>query len=237
MLFDIHSHILPGVDDGSPNLEVSLAMLKEMKRLGVEKVIATPHFYGDKGSLSSYLRNINHAYNKLISACEGKGFPEILLGYEVMYFEKMSEREELKELCIENSPFILIEMPYGRITPKIADEIFNVKLALGLTPIMCHLERYFRWNSYDEVTSLFEIDGIRGHVNTQSLSKGFGRKKTLQLLIDGYCQYVASDAHNCEERRPMYKEAFDYIEKKAGKELVRQILSDSAELYDEIKNK
>lgn len=234
MLFDIHSHILPNVDDGSPNISVSIAMLEEMKRQGVDKVIASPHFYGDKYSLSSYLKKIKNAYDELQEAVVGKDYPEILLGYEVMYFEKMSARSELKQLCINDSPYILVELPYGRITPRMVDEVHNIKLEAGLTPILCHLERYLRWNSYDTLTSLFEVDGIKGHINTSSLLKGLGRKKALQLLSDGYCQYIASDAHNCNDRKPVYTEAFEYIQKKEGRCLLKQIFDDSEVLYYDI---
>ena len=98
-MIDFHTHILPGVDDGSKNVEESLLMLDSMKNQGVKTVIATPHFYANDESVESFLSRRNEAFSSLKkSLADG---PEIILGAEVRYYDGISRLEDLKKLRIE----------------------------------------------------------------------------------------------------------------------------------------
>ena len=109
-MIDFHSHILPGMDDGSKNIEESLALLRMLAEQGVKKVVATPHFYANDESVEKFLARRQQSYESLRAALPA-GMPEILLGAEVRYYQGISRLKELKELCVQGSNLLLLERP------------------------------------------------------------------------------------------------------------------------------
>ena len=112
MLTDFHSHILPGVDDGSRSVEQSLQMLRAEADQGIMRIVATPHFYARHDDPDRFIRRRNAAAAALQKDMEDHpGFPQIVLGAEVHYFPGISESEHLSKLTIEGTDYVLIEMP------------------------------------------------------------------------------------------------------------------------------
>ena len=97
-MIDFHSHILPGIDDGSKSVEMSLQMLRLLKAQGIDTVAATSHFYATQRSPQRFLFRRQEAWDKLRTALDADA-PRILLGAEVLYFPGISHMEELPELC------------------------------------------------------------------------------------------------------------------------------------------
>ena len=109
---DFHSHILPGVDDGSKSVEESLELLRMEAQQGIRHVLATPHFYASHDTPERFLKRRAAAWEKLRAAMANEpGLPEVTLGAEVYYFNGISDSDVLKELTIGKKRFILIEMP------------------------------------------------------------------------------------------------------------------------------
>ena len=86
MLLDIHSHILPAVDDGAFDISESLMLLEAMRLQGITDVIATPHFYPLDDNFNEYKERISNAYNLLLKETENKNLPRIFVGSEVLYY-------------------------------------------------------------------------------------------------------------------------------------------------------
>ena len=114
-MIDFHSHILPGIDDGSKDVAESLAMLSALKEQGVDTVVATPHFYANHHSVEEFLRRRQKAMDRL-SAELSEGAPTIVLGAEVRYYEGISHLQNLESLCIGDSKLLLLEMPFYKWT-------------------------------------------------------------------------------------------------------------------------
>ncbi|MBR1723547.1 MAG: histidinol-phosphatase, partial [Ruminococcus sp.] len=117
MKIDFHSHILPGIDDGSKNIEESVALLDIMAADGVDIVVATPHFYCTHRSIHSFLERRNNAYKKLKPYLKPE-HPRILLGGEVLYDDILIGKDDLSRLTIQGTNFMLLEMPYTKLTEK-----------------------------------------------------------------------------------------------------------------------
>ena len=194
-MLDFHSHILPGVDDGSDSPEQSVAMLKEEAKQGIRCVIATPHFYPQRESVESFLKRREAARTVLWEAmARQEGLPELLMGAEVFYYTGMSDSPDLRKLAIEGTNCILVEMPDGEWTPRMYRELEKIALQQGLTPIVAHIDRYIRpWRTRGIPQRLAALP-----VLVQANGKFFLNRKTrplaMKLLKKGYIHLLGSDA-------------------------------------------
>ena len=110
MLTDYHCHILPGIDDGSPDAETSLAMIEMMRTQGVERIIATPHFYAhEERSLTEYLIRREEAFDSIADFAVIKN---IFLGAEIAIEHGISMISGIDKLAMEESDMILLELPF-----------------------------------------------------------------------------------------------------------------------------
>lgn len=224
-LTDFHSHILPGVDDGSASVEESIAMLRLLEEQGVTHVIATPHFYPNYDDPERFLYRRNHACAALLEEmAKHPGLPQITLGAEVLFFHGMSESELLPRLTIEKKRCILIEMPPPPWSESMYRELEAVRTRQGLIPIIAHVDRY--------------ISPLRTHGIPQRLAQlpvlvqanaGFFLKPTtapmaLKLLKADQIQLLGSDCHNLTTRPPEMGRAVQRIAEKLGQEALDRIL-------------
>lgn len=237
MIFDIHTHVIPHVDDGAQSVEEAIEILKLLKQQGVQKVIATPHFYAAKSSIDLYLDRVSKEYQGLLEAIRGKDLPEVLLGYEVYYFRGMSKNDSLNRLCIGNSNYLLLELPYKALDDKIIDDINDIVLNQEITPILAHVERYLQFNKLDRLLSLFQYGDIEGQINADSLFRGIHKKKALQLMEHGFCRFIGSDAHNLNTRSPHIDKMAELLKKKLSKDAIGALEQAWTELYGAISGK
>ena len=93
MFFDIHSHILPAIDDGAKDLNEALKLLREMKKQGINDVLATPHFYPYENSLDEFLTKSEEKYKLIKQHIENDKYPNVFLGCEMPYFRCESNRD------------------------------------------------------------------------------------------------------------------------------------------------
>ena len=114
-MVDFHTHILPGIDDGSPDTDTSLKMLESLYQQGVDKVVLTPHFYITRDNMKNFLRRRTQAAQALISAAKNReNLPKAVIGAEVLLFPEISGMDNLDKLCIEGTNYMLIEMPFAK---------------------------------------------------------------------------------------------------------------------------
>ena len=141
-MIDIHTHILPHIDDGAKDTATALAMLHKEWEQGVEEVVLTSHFYGRHRSPEQFLEKRNAAFERLrLQLPEGL---KVRLGAEVHFTGRnMPENEELCRLAIEGTNYILIEFPFTTAwTGELLDRLNDFILDTGYTPIIAHAERY-----------------------------------------------------------------------------------------------
>lgn len=226
-MIDFHSHILPGIDDGSADIDESLALLEMLSRQGVDTVVATPHFYANHTSVEAFLSRRQDAYNRLKTVLTD-GAPKIMLGAEVRYYEGISRMRDLRSLCIEGTRLLLLEMPMGHWTEYVIRELIDLSCS-GVTLILAHVERYYAAQSRSAWNRLLDSD-ILLQVNA-SLFLRFGtRRKAVRMLAKGEIQLIGSDCHNLTDRKPRMDEAAAYIEKRLGDGFISQMNEYTARL-------
>jgi len=212
---DFHSHLLPGIDDGSDSVETSLRMLDMWREQGISRICATPHFYAEHTTPARFLQRRNAAYETLLTAAEtGEGHPPILLGAEVRFFDGISNTEELSSLCLEGTDLLLLEMPFTRWTERMLGEVADIRRR-GLIPVAAHLERYMEFNSRRTLDRFMDMDLLIQCNAEFFLSKRTSRR-ALSLLRAERIHFLGSDAHNITSRAPNMRAALELIEKKLG---------------------
>ena len=221
-MIDVHCHVLPGIDDGSRSVEMSIDMLHEMKKQGVDKVIATPHFYPMSNSPEKFLTDRQNAYDLLMKEVDDD-CPEIVLGAEVMYFEGISRYEGLRDFRAEGTEILLLEMPFIKWTSRAVDEVIRLSASYGIQLLMAHIERYLDYNN-KRVLKDFADNGILMQSNAGAVIDRKRRRKVMKLLKNGTVSFVASDAHNTTVRPPNLGEAFEIIEDTLGEDVIDRLL-------------
>lgn len=226
-MIDFHSHILPGIDDGAKDINQSIKMLKICAENGVRKVVLTPHcYFSDDNDIRSYIRERNEKYRILKKAVSesGEKLPELLLGCELHLSKFHAKSEYLKELAIEGTNYIMLEMPMGKWEPVIYDTIYSISLK-GLRPIIAHIDRYF-YEHKEDFHNLFSFD-LTYQVNCDSfLMRGI--KKQMPYFFEcGAIHILGSDMHNLTTRTTRMAECKDIIKNKYGEEYYRFIENNS----------
>ena len=146
MIVDLHSHVLPGIDDGSKSVEQSLEILAASRAQGIQVMAATSHFYPSENSPERYLERREHSLQKLLGALE-PDMPVLLPGAEVYYFEGISTAKGIDALKITGTPLLLLEMPFGPWTDRMVGEIYALADQPGITVLLAHIERYIHLGS------------------------------------------------------------------------------------------
>ena len=224
MLTDFHSHILPGVDDGSKSVEQSLEMLRMEAAQGIRRVVATPHFYPRHDSPERFLRRRAEALARLQEAmAEEPGLPTIELGAEIYFFSGISDSEVLSRLTIGQKRCILLEMPIGPWTDRVYQDLEDLYSKQGLLPIVAHVERYFgRFSTYGIPQQLEELP-VLVQANAEFFLQRSTSAKALRMLKKKQIHLLGSDCHDLTSRKPNLMEAVALIEKKLGEDATDSI--------------
>lgn len=225
-IIDFHSHILPGIDDGSGSPEESMAMLQMEREQGIEHVVATPHFYPRYETPEEFLEKRDQA-ESLLRAAMGKssGFPRISLGAEVYYFRGISESEFLPQLTIRGKQCILIEMPYAPWTKAMYRELEDIWRRREITPIIAHVDRYIGPFRTHQIPEYLEQMPVMVQANASFFLNKWTRPMALRLLHGERIHLLGSDCHNSATRPPNLGEALKVIEKYLGQSVLSQLQS------------
>lgn len=200
-LTDLHTHILPNIDDGAESLEAALQMLRKEKNDGVERVALTPHYYPLREELDAFLARRQQSYATLLTAWDGAVMPSLRLGAEVHYSPSLLQMD-LRQLTIGGGDYLLLELADGGI-PTHLEQVLDMMLMQGITPIFAHVERceYFR-REPEQLRKLIYM-GALAQVSVRALKSRRDQNFSLSCLQSGLAQLVASDAHKAAgSRRP-----------------------------------
>ena len=193
---DIHSHILPGIDDGAKTVEESLELISEMKKLGFSKIVGTPHIY--EGVHNNTKQSIETSFNKL----KKLKIDDVKIEYasEYMIDESLIEKARDRSLLCIKDNFVLVEMSYISAPINLYNIIFNLKTN-NYIPIIAHPERYrYISNNIDEYYRL-KKHGCYFQINLLSTTGYYGVdivKKSEILLANNMIDFVGSDIHKAK---------------------------------------
>lgn len=230
-LVETHCHILPGIDDGAPDVETSVKMVRRLKEQGAKAIILTPHYYSDSISYDNFIENRNAAFEKLSAALDDDD-PRLIPAAEVYITEYLFNNESLKKLCIGNSGYALIEHSFScDFSQKTYERLLNLNYDFGIKPILAHIERYNALMNDENLLDEYINAGCLTQVNISSFSdapRGI-RKKLIKYLESGRIHFIGSDCHNLSSRAPEYENGVNVILKKCGAQAL-EILEQNANL-------
>jgi protein-tyrosine phosphatase len=197
---DMHSHILPGIDDGSPNVETSIQLIKELQDIGYSSFIATPHIY--KELYPNNIDTINTALQQLKAAIQKAGLQvHIEAAAEYMVDESFEKELESDDLLLFAGNKILVEMSALSPSSNLYECFFKLQLK-GITPVIAHPERYLFLSGTRHVFHEWMDRGYDLQVNILSLAGFYGNQvKDLAnyLLKENLVHYLGTDAHNIQQ--------------------------------------
>jgi len=220
-LIDLHSHILPGIDDGARTMDDALALARHSVRVGVSAMVCTPHIH--IGTFDNDYSSIKSTFDYFLAACKAADIPLML-----SFAAEVRICPEVVDLAKENSlPFIgqfknkdalLLELPHSHI-PAGSDTLIKWLLNNGIFPIIPHPERnreiqadYKKLNWLKNIGCAFQITA--GSLTGTFKSKA--RQLAWYMLENDMVAYVASDLHNIHKRPNEMKEAYELISQRFG---------------------
>ena len=199
MLTEHHCHILPYMDDGAQDAETALEMIEIMKEQGVERIIATPHFYAhEERSLTEYLLRREDAYESIAELAAVKN---IILGAEVAIVHGLSKLHGIEHLAVEDTDFILLELPFRGYESWMSEEMNAITSGYGLKIILAHIHRYLQYYTPEDFELLLKTDAVF-QFNNDALLVPREAKLLEHIIKEGGRVVFGSDAHNTEGRRP-----------------------------------
>ena len=229
---ELHCHILPGIDDGAKNVDVSLALLKLEAKAGINQIALTSHFKPEHITLDEFLEGRSLAYAELLSALENTDLNfNFKLGAEVYFSPQLSELD-LRPLCIGDTDYMLLEFSTLH-KPQFIDEVLYDIQCQGIVPLIAHVERY----PYvmEDLSILYNwIDsGCYAHVNADTFLRSKKDAKFFCKLIKwDLVHFIATDTHSVDKRPPRMTEAFCEIEKLAGRETVEKLIQNADDIFN-----
>ena len=202
LLVDMHSHLLPGLDDGAETIEDSLDLLRELRTLGFKKLIMTPHIMGD------FYKNtpvgIRAALHELRAAAEAAGLGDVSLECAAEYYldewlgQKLADGTELLSFGAERR-YLLFETSYMNEPFNLQATIFELKAA-GYRPVLAHPERYtYYYGRFAEIRKLRLEHGVLLQLNLNSLAGYYSpaaRQVAEQMIDEGLVDFVGTDTHH-----------------------------------------
>ena len=210
---EYHCHILPGIDDGAKDVETSLAMIEMMKAQGVERIVATSHFYAHREkSVAEFLKKRQAAFDKIRDKAAVK---EIYLGAEVAIENGISELADIEKLAVEGTRMILLELPYRAYSKWMSEEIYNIGAEFNLKVMLAHVHRYLEYYSKDELEGILSTKAVM-QINNEAFA-GWREKKLVKRIIADERRFAfGSDAHNLDDRKPNW----DLLKKKVKPDVI-----------------
>ena len=224
--YDIHCHILPGVDDGAANIEEALQMIKIAYDDGIRHMVLTPHYQERiyETSATDLQREFHILQRKVMRRYKDMN---LYLGAELFYHTDMVRKLEQNQLLtMAGTDYILIEFLPSMEKSTIIRGLRDILMA-GKKPILAHVERYQHLaGDIDTIEQLIDM-GVFMQVNASSVlgKSGWKTKHFVKKLLDyEMIHYIGTDAHGTKHRRPLLGECAAYIEKKWSRQYAEQLL-------------
>lgn len=226
---DIHSHILPGIDDGSSSMEETEKMLRMAYEQGIRTIVATPHYDKENHILTS--QEIQDLVNEVQKMAD-EILPGMTIweGSEVLYDSGVLEDLKMDKIsCIGNARCILVEFyPHVQYN-EICKAVYDIS-SIGYTPLLAHVERYdCLLGKIDRLSELVKM-GAYLQVNSRSLLGSVINKQcrlSRKMVLSGYVHFLGTDCHDSVQRTPVMKEAYKILCKIGGSTIADKLLYDN----------
>lgn len=220
-MLDVHNHMIPGIDDGARDMDMSLAMALIAVENGIRQIIATPHvmptvYDNDRAQILEAVAILNQNLQE-------QEIPlTVLPGGEYHLEPELPESWQKGELLSlnDNGRYLLVELPDGLIPDYTMQVLYELQLA-GVTPVIAHPERNRALQAKPNIMKRMANRGMVFQVTSASITGLFGRevqRNAMEIITSGHVTVVGSDAHSARGRSPRLREASDVIANRFGEE-------------------
>ena len=217
-MVDLHHHLLPGLDDGSPDLETSLAMARIAAEDGISHVVATPHA---NNVYNFDPAEIARRVDALRSALAAEAIPLTVASgcdFHLSYDNMQDAIANPKKYTLNGGDYLLVELPDYGLSPHLDEAFYELGLA-GMRPILTHPERNPTLQRDPKRLADWMRIGLLTQITTSSVLGKMGRsaeKMAHTMLADRWVHFLATDAHNTKSRPPRMSAAHALVAKKYG---------------------
>jgi protein-tyrosine phosphatase len=226
-MIDLHSHILPGIDDGAKTLEISLAMARIAAADGIRTMACTPHIY--PGLYQNDKAGIKAARDTLQRAIDDHGIAlQLTTGADVHLVPGVLDGLRAGTIpCLNDTRYLLLEPAHHVAPPRFAESVFNLVTA-GYVPVITHPER-LTWlpDHFETMADLARRGGAWMQITAASLTGLFGPAPKYwgeRMLGEGLVHIIATDAHSATRRVPVMSEGLAVAQKLVGREEAQQLV-------------
>lgn len=221
-VIDLHTHVLPKMDDGSRSIEMSLEMLHTMRAQGIDTVAATPHYYHRHEEIDRFLERREHAVQRLNEAMDAD-CPQLITGAEVTFYFGIENEHALDRLCIGKSSTLLLEMPFAAWGDYELNAVSSLCLDRNFQVVLAHYERFVPFQKGSDMAERILALPVYVQINAETLLPFLSRGRWLKMFEQRRAQLLGSDAHNLSNRAPNLGAAREIIGNKLGQSVLRRI--------------
>lgn len=214
-MIDFHTHILPAIDDGANDIRETLALIKALQDEDVKIAVCTPHYDPSDTPLQVFIRSRDNAISMLREL--GIAGLRLISASETKLHAYLLNNSELSPLCIGNTRYLLIELPFHK---SWGNEVYSILDSLmayhNIIPIIAHIERYPAVGHSSACIKRLRDMGCVIQLNSSSLIDSKLKKRAVKHIRKGYIDILGSDCHNMTNRPPVIREGLRVIEEKLG---------------------
>ncbi len=230
--YDLHTHIIPCIDDGSQSIDESLNLIEALNNQGIENIVFTPHFYTHKESAEDFVRRRDEAYKEIRELIPN--YLNIKLGAEVYVTDYLfAEERDLSPLCIEGTNYMITEFSYDSdFTGSVLRRLLRLR-GLGFIPVIPHIERYpALMKKKAKLEELIDM-GVIIQSNFASFTEKGKARKLLKLLNSGYVHILSTDVHSFSRNSPnTINKAMEVISKKCSFDVVDSLNRNARDVFE-----
>lgn len=222
---DMHSHLIPGIDDGAQEMDQTIAMLAKFESLGYQKIVTTPHIMTD--SFPNNPEIILSGLEKVKNEIKKVGIEiEIEAAAEYYFDETLMPKIKNKELLTFGDNYVLVEFAFHS-PPQFLDQLFFELKTHGYRPVIAHFERYLYYLGKIDKAEKWRSEGINIQININSLFGQYGpevQKQAEKLIDEGQFDFVGTDCHRIEHLMILEKNLSSPYLHKIGKYLIKNMV-------------
>ena len=230
MIIDFHSHIMPSFGDGAADEATAIEMLKKSLAQGVDTVVSTSHCYPMSGhDIDSFIYGRNDAYERLKAAAKGEELPKIVPGCEVHLTCDLTKLRGIRDLCVQGTSYIMIEMPVRKWTDEMIDNVYKLSIS-GMKPVIVHDER--NMGQTKEMLDALHMLDVLIQINAESFAMPAYRRYIDGLMKNKLVHLVGTDMHNLTSRAPNMERARRSIIKRYGEECWEYLMHNAEKILE-----
>ena len=163
-------------------------------------MVATPHYHINNHDIDEFLNYREKSYQMLINNIDTNEYPKIIKGAEVMLTTELADIKDLHRLCIENTNYILLEMPYSYWTDWVYHAVYKINSEHNLIPIIAHIDRYITMmKNKDKISELLSLEVV-AQINASAIIERSTQRASLKMIKQGIIHVIGSDAHDDKDK-------------------------------------